>query len=105
MTDSLGEGGAFKTLVPAGATDLEVTLRDVADGAMLVVATNSRDPNQDPVELDLKLNSALAPATEIHPLPGTKVGLYMVTTTGITAIYLSNGGTVDMEATIVVAGD
>ena len=105
VSDGLGEGGTWKTKVPGATTDLEVTLRDVSDAKLLAISTNSVDQNQDPVALDLKLNAIGADPITIQPLSGTKKGNLLLTTTGLTALYLTNSGSVDMEVIITVAGD
>lgn len=105
VSDGLGEGGTWKTLLVAGAVDVEVTLRNVAAARMLMVATNVRDQNQSPSVVNLKRQSNLGEVIAIEPMSGTRTGHMLLTTSGLTAVYLSNPGTVDMEVTLVVAGD
>jgi hypothetical protein len=105
VADSQNEGGTWKTRVPAGAVDLNVTLRDVTTGRLLVAATNTVDPNASPGSITLKRNNIAAEAIEIAPMSGTKQGLLALTTNGLTAVFVSNPGTVDMEITFSVAGD
>jgi len=105
VSDGLGEGGTWKTRLVAATVDLEVVLPDVADAKLLVVATNALDPNQTAGTVSLKRNSNTAEEIDIVPLSGTRTGHLLLTTTGITSIYLSNPGTVVMEVILVVAGD
>lgn len=105
ISDGLGEGGTWKTRINAGTTDLEVTLRDVTTASLLAISTNAVDPNQTPSSIGVKKNSAGGEETLIAPLSGTSQGLFLVTTTGLTALYVSNSGSVDMELIITVAGD
>jgi hypothetical protein len=105
VSDGLGEGGTWKTRLAAATVDLEVVLPDVADAKLLVVATNALDPNQTAGTVSLKRNSNTAEEIDIVPLSGTRTGHLLLTTTGITSIYLSNPGTVVMEVILVVAGD
>lgn len=105
VSDGLGEGGTWKTKVAASTTDLEVTLRDVAAASLLAISTNSVDPNQTAGTISIKRNTVGNEAIDITPLPGTSQGLFLITTNGLTALFVSNSGTVDMELIITVAGD
>lgn len=105
VSDGLGEGGTWKTLVVATTVDLEVTLRDVSDAKLFCISTNAKDPNQSPVSIELKRNSVAGEVIEIVPLSGAAQGHMLLTTTGLTAIFLSNPGAVDMEVVIAVSGD
>lgn len=105
VTDSQNEGGTWKTKIAALALDVEVSLRQVAQARLLVISTNTVDPNAAPVPIQLKRNTILNEIIEITPLATTKQGLFALTTTGLTAIFVSNPGSVDMEITLAVAGD
>jgi len=105
VTDDLGEGGTWKTLVPASSTDLEIKLDNVANVQFLALRTNSKDPTQDPVALDFKKNSAAGEVFQIKPLSKAKEGNFLMTTDGITSLFVTNGGSIDMEVTVVIAGD
>ena len=105
VSDGLGEGGTWKTKVVASTTDLEVTLRDVAAASLLAISTNAVDPNQTPETIGIKRNTVGNEEIPITPLPGTSQGLFLITTNGLTALFVSNSGTVDMELIITVAGD
>ena len=105
VTDDLGEGGSWKTLVEAGETDLEIALDNLASAKFLALRTVSKDPTKTPVALDFKKESPTGEVFTVAPLSGTKEGHFMICTDSITALYVTNAGAVDMEVTIVTAGD
>ena len=105
VSDGLNEGGSWKTRLLAGATDVNLSLRDVSSARLLVVSTNTVDPNELPGTIQIKRNSTGGEVIEIVPLPSSKQGHFMITTQGLTAIYASNPGTVNMEIVLAVAGD
>jgi len=105
VTDDLGEGGARKTFLPSAASDVSLDLGNVADAKLIILRTNARDPTEAPSEIRIKINGTGNEERPIVPLSGTSEGHYVTSTTGVTAIFASNPGTVDMEITLVVAGD
>jgi hypothetical protein len=104
-TDDLGEGGTRKTFLPSGATDVSLDMGNVADAKYVAIRTNARDPTEPPGQIDVKLNSLVAVPLEIVPLGSEAEGHFMLTTTGLTDLFASNPGTVDMEIIITLAGD
>ncbi len=105
VTDSFGEGGVRKFTVIAGATDLQIGLDNVANTQFLAIRTNSKDPTLDPVQLSVKRNTTGNEAIPITPMPTTKEGHLLISTTGLTALFVSNAGAVDMELTAYNCGD
>jgi hypothetical protein len=105
LTDGLGEGGTWKTLVPAATTDLEIHLDNIATVSFLALSTTAKDPTQAPVSLDFKKNDIGNEVFVVAPLTGSKQGHFMTTTSGITSLFVTNSGAVDMEVIIVIAGD
>lgn len=105
VTDGLGEGGTWKTKLPASTTNLEVSLRDVEEGALVVISSNSVSPNDTPATVTIKRNSTAGEDIDLVPLSGTKSAHFLLTTAGLTAIYATNESTVDMELTITICGD
>lgn len=104
-SDSLGEGGTSKTLVPAATTDLEIRLDNIASVSFLAIKTSAKDTNQTPASLDFKKESALGETITVTPLPNTKEGHFLLTTSSITALYVTNSSAVDMEVVIIACGD
>lgn len=105
VSDAQGEGGNWKTTLVAGATDVAIQLGNVSSVAFLAIRTNVKNPLDTPTAITVKKNSATGEPITVEPLPDTKEGHMLLTTSGITALYLSNPGTVDMEVTIAAAGD
>ena len=105
VSDGLGEGGTWKTLVPAATTDLEIHLDNIAAVNFLAIQTQTKDPTQAPVALDFKKNAVGGEVFTVQPLSGSKRGYFLTTTDSITSLFVTNGGAVDMEVIIVIAGD
>jgi hypothetical protein len=81
-------------------------MAEIAVARFVAIRTTAVDPNDDPVEITIKRNTVLNEAIEVGPVPDTKEGYLLLTSsTGITAIFASNPGTVDMNVTLVAAGD
>jgi hypothetical protein len=105
VSDSSGKGGAVKVIIPKNTTNQQVPLSGISAPSLLAVRTNALDPSLPPVNLDMRKNSTGGEVTTIAPF-GAKEGLYMVTVTGLTALYFTNSSTTtDMEVTIFIAGD
>ena len=103
--DSQADGGSRKNVIVAAATDVDVTPRQLATTRMLVIRTAAKNPNDTPATINLKKNSALGEVWAIVPLSGTREGYFVTTTDSVTALYVSNPGAVDMEVTVMAAGD
>lgn len=104
-SDGLGEGGTSKTLVPASTTDLEIRLDNIASVSFLAIRTSAKDANQSPVSLDFKKDADTGEPITITPLPSTKEGHFLLTTSSITALYVTNSSAVDMEVIVIACGD
>lgn len=105
VTDGLGEGGAWKTLVPAGASLLELKLDNIANVKFLVLLTSAKDPTQTPVALDFRKNGSGGEIFQVKPLSSVKQGQFLITSEGITSLFVTNAGAVDMEVVVVAGGD
>ena len=105
VDDQQGEGGARKFRLPAGSVDTPIELGNVADAKLLFVKTNAKDPLDDPVAIELNYPLTTNDAIVIKPIGTAKEGHYILTTDSLTALFASNPGAVDMELTLVVAGD
>lgn len=105
VSDDLGDGGARKFTVAAGAADYQLDLGNVANAKFLMVKTNARNDLESPVPVTLK--SALVGGWSIivAPLSGAKQGHFLMSVAGLAALYADNPGAVDMELTLAVAGD
>jgi hypothetical protein len=105
VTDDFGEGGTRKFTLVATAADVPLSLGNVAVGRFFAIRTNSKDPTLDPVEITVKRNTVGNEALPVTPMDSTKEGHLLMSTSGLTALFASNPGTVDMEVTLFVSGD
>jgi hypothetical protein len=64
-----------------------------------------KDPTDEPCELIVHLNAAASQDIPLKPLSETQEGMMMMTTSGLSSLYVSNPGTVAMELRVVAAGD
>lgn len=104
VNDYEGEGGSWKTNLASGVTDEQIVLPNIADAKFLMVRITPKDPNADPAQVDLKLNDVGNTAIPVVAR-ANKEGHFLLSTTGLTALYASNGGSVDMSLTVFAAGD
>jgi hypothetical protein len=104
VCDALNEGFAGKTVVAAGATNVLIGLGNVASAKMLLLRALAHDPTEAPVELFFRRNSPTGEEISVKPLEGTKEAALLLTGT-ITALYVSNPGTIVMDVILAVAGD
>lgn len=102
--DTIPEGGVQVVRLPASTTNAQVQHPQLAAGKFLYLRTCAEDPNATPVEITVRKNSTGGEAWNITPLDG-KEGHFLVSTSGITALYLSNPGSVAMRVTIGACGD
>jgi CO dehydrogenase/acetyl-CoA synthase gamma subunit (corrinoid Fe-S protein) len=105
VSDGLGEGGARKFTLAAAASDEPLNMGNVAAASFLFIKTNAKNDLDTPVEITVKRNTVGNEAIPITPLTTTKQGHFLLSTSGLTALFASNPGAVDMELTVAVAGD
>lgn len=104
-TAALTEGGTFRFKLLAATVDKEIILGDTGDVQLIFVKTQPTDQNAVPAQVTVKENLDTNEARLIKCLGDKKVGMYLVTTTGVTKLFVSNLGTVDMDITIAFGGD
>jgi len=104
VNDLEGEGGGWKTNLAASATDEQVELPNIADAKFLMVRITPKDPNDEPAQVSLKLNDVGNTPIPIVARAG-KEGHFLLSTTGLTALYATNDGSIDMSLTVFSAGD
>jgi len=80
VSDGLGEGGTWKTLVPASTADLQIGLDNVSSVSFLALKTQTKDPTQTAVSLDFKKNAVGGEVFTVQPLVGSKQGFFLITT-------------------------
>ena len=105
LTDTQFEGGSWKTTLANGATDVLLNMGNLASANFVVLRTNVKDPTQGPPgNIVITKNSPSGEPWTIAPLGNCLEGNFLTSTTGITAIYASNPGSVIMEVTLMAAG-
>lgn len=105
VSDAQNEGGNWKTRLAAGAVNIQAQLGNIASVKFLSIKTTVANPLDTPGLVQVRKDSPSGEIITVTPLTDTKEGHLIITTSGITAIYLSNPGTVDMDVTIAAAGD
>lgn len=103
VSDSDAKGGTWKTVVAANAVAVQLQMDNITSVEFLLIRTQSSDPNEDPVAVTFRKNSAMGEAIVVQPVTGSTEGLLALTTTGLTSLYAS-GGAVDMDVTLTVVG-
>ncbi len=103
VTNNLIDGGSWKETIPAGTIDQPLTLVNVNDVNLIVIRTNSKDPTQTPGEIRIRRNLITAEQISIIPLSGTPEGHMLLSTDGLTSLYVTNLAGVDMEMTITIS--
>lgn len=105
VSDVQGEGGTWKSTLVAAAVNTQLQLGNVANAKLLVLRTNAKDPTQTPGEVRFRRNLVTAEEIVVKPFTDQKEATMLLVTDGLTALFASNPGTVDMEVTVVGAGD
>jgi len=95
--DQQDNGGTWRQRVVAGETDLLVDLNGLVTGNLIAIKSDQ--------EISIKKNSNLGEPWTISPLgTGATDGVFMVTTNGVTSLYVTNAGGLDAEVTFSIAG-
>lgn len=105
VTDKLGEGGMWKTLLAAGATDVQIPLDSISEVNFLALKTVTRDPNQTLTPVLIRKNSNTGEQLSVEPVGDCRQGQMAIATSGVTALFASNLGTADIELIVIAAGD
>lgn len=105
MTDTQGEGGSWKSTILPGDTNVPVLLGNLAIAKCLIIRTISKDPTQLPVALTFRRETTGGEAFIVAPLGDAKEGHFLMSTSSLTALFVSNAGTVPMEIVVIAAGD
>jgi hypothetical protein len=103
--DGSAEGGTRKVTIAATTSDVDVTMNQIADAKLIIVRTNAANANDTPGTININLNATTNDDIAVVPLSGTSEGHLLLSTTGVTALFASNPGSVAMEVTVVAVGD
>jgi len=104
VTDQEAKGGAWKTTLVAGATNVQLQIDNISTIQFLAIRTNTTSPNDAPTQIQIRKNSTAGEVIEILPLGDAVEGHLLLSTDGVTAIYASNPGAVNMDLTVIAAG-
>lgn len=104
IVDTLGDGGTLRFRIPANTTNVNVQHPQVTTAGYVYLRAVAADPTLAPVELTVKRNGTGGDAWPLTPLDGKQAHMQM-STSGLTALYVSNPGVVDMMVTVAMAGD
>jgi len=105
VSDEYNEGGIREFVLANGSTDVQLALGNIASASMIAIRTKAKDPLEDPVEITVKRNGVGGEEIPVTPLSETKEGHMLLSTSGLTALYASNAGSVDMKVALAVVGD
>ncbi len=106
VNSASNEGGTWLTQLATSATDVQLNLGNLASVKFLAIKTKAHDPTQTPSAITIKRNSNVGEAQTIDILTGGKEGIYMISTTGLTAVYATNlSGSVPMDVIVYAIGD
>jgi hypothetical protein len=104
VTDIEAKGGTWKTTLSAGASNVQLQIDNISTIQFLALRTTTVNPNDTLTLVNIRKNSTSGEVTEILPLGDALEGHMLISTDGITAIYASNPGSVDINLTVVAAG-
>jgi len=105
MADSEGEGASRKVTLPGSSVDVPISLCGIASSTFVLIQVEPKDPNELPVEVQFRLDAPTADPIRVLPVGAGKKGYFLVTSPGITELYASNMGTIDVSLTLYLAGD
>jgi len=106
MTDTQGEGGSWKSTLPAGMlAPVQVLLGNLAIAKLLIVRVTAKDPTQVLGPITLQRETVGGEAIVVAPLGDAKESHFLLSTSSLTALYATNAGTVPVEITVISAGD
>jgi hypothetical protein len=105
VDDTFTEGWSGKTTVPALAVNQPVNLPALGSMSLLILRATSKDPTLPPVILYVRRNSVLGEELPIKALGNTKEAHFLVSTEGLTSLYVSNPSNTVMDLLVHVVGD
>lgn len=108
-SDDLEQGGSWKVTLPKSTTDKPIALANITEVRLLCLRTTAKDPTLPCPVVGMKVNSTGGSALPIRPIgdgDNAKEGILIMSTEGITSLYLTNADTAtDVEVIVSVAGD
>ena len=104
VVDTYREGGTMRFRIPANTLLVNVHHPQVAAGSFVYLRACATDPLDTPAELLVRRNSTGAEAWPLTAIDGKEAHLLM-STSGLTALFVSNPGSVSMDVVATVCGD
>ena len=105
VNDTQGEGGVRKTTLAPGATDVSVMLTEVTSATFVLIRTNAKDPTETLTAITIKLDDVGSDPITLTPLSGSTEAHMLLVASGITDIFASNAGSINIEITVMAVGD
>lgn len=106
LNDQYGEGATMVSTLAVSSTNTSVPFPNIASAKLLIVKTTAKDPTKTLPAVTLRLNSIAGEEISIAPLSGGKEGHFVISSSGITGIWMTNpSATVIVNCTITVIGD
>lgn len=97
VTDAIADGGTFRRKILAHATDVLVGINGLSGLNWLAIKSDQT--------ITFKKNSTMGEPTTLEALGvGAMDAILIMTTAGITSLYVSNPGATDAEVTFSMAG-
>lgn len=97
VTDAIDDGGTFRMLVPAGTSNMAVSIQSLTQLNWLAIKSDQT--------ITFRKNSTSGEPTTLQALgTGAPDAFMIMTTAGITSLYLSNAGSIDAEVVVSMAG-
>ncbi len=97
VNDQQENGGSWTQTIDAGTVDQLVDLNGLADGTFIAIKASET--------ITVKKNAAGGEPWTVQALGvGALDGFFIVSTTGVTSLYVSNSGSKDAIVTFMVAG-
>lgn len=97
VNDQQENGGTRTQTIAAAVVDQEISLNGLADGTFVAIKTDQT--------ISVKKNSAGGEPWTVQALGvGALDGFFIVSTTGVTSLFVSNAGAKDAIVTFMIAG-
>lgn len=104
-TSAWNEAASKSFTLADGATDEQVDLCELSDGRFILLVAEPVDENAAGQSLIMKLSSALGEAINLAPYGNRREIFFLITSSDLTALWLTNASGQAMKVRLVSAGD
>lgn len=104
-TDAMSEGGTWRTRVADAETDWEVRLDNIADAKFLFLRLTKVEETDPAPAITFKLDDVGNTAVPLSAPSDSEEGMLLLTTDGLSALYVTNASGYAVDLTVSVAGD